>query len=342
MKEVVISTEYSGGRFDKFLFKYLNFASKNFVYKMLRKKNITLNDKKALGNEILQPGDVVKLFLADSTIENFRHNNALTIHDNNSNRKNILPKIICYEDENIIVLNKPFGILSQKSKDSDYSLNEMLIEYLSVSKPSLDAPFDFKAGVSNRLDRNTTGIVLAGKNLNATRLLNNAIKNRLLEKRYLCVVNGVLNESKTIQGYIFKNKQSNTVSVFDNNFNGQGKKIITTYTPLINNGDLTLVEINLITGKSHQIRAHLASIGHYLIGDNKYGDVFANHVYKNKYNLKAQLLHSFNVKFISMVDELTYLNGLSVSAELPDYFIDFLKGENLWLPGIAGDLEVLN
>ncbi len=342
MREIIVTTEYAGGRFDKFLFKYLNFASKNFIYKMLRKKNITLNGKKAVGNEILQNGDIVKLFLADNTIETFKANNSFTIPESSSLRSNIVPKIICYEDDNIIILNKPYGILSQKSKFSDYSLNEMLIEYLSLKKPSKDEPFDFKAGVSNRLDRNTTGIILAGKNLNSTRLLNNAVKNRFLEKRYVCVVNGVLEESKTIQGYLFKNKDSNTVSVFDNNFNGQGKKIITTYKPLINNGDLTLIEINLITGKSHQIRAHLASIGHYLIGDNKYGDVFANHVYKNKYNIKAQLLHAINVKFVSMNDDLTYLNGLSVNAQLPDYFREFLIGENLWLPGIAEDSEVLN
>ncbi len=337
MREIIVSNEYAGGRFDKFLFKYLNFASKNFVYKMLRKKNITLNNKKAVGNEILQDGDVVKLFLAEETIENFKQNNAVTIDNADYSRVNIVPRIICYEDDNIIILNKPFGILSQKSKFSDYSLNEMLFEYLSLGRPSDDSLFDFKSGVSNRLDRNTTGIILAGKNLKTTRLLNEAIKNRFLTKNYLCVVNGVLEETQTIKGYLFKNKQSNTVSVFENNLNGQGKKIITTYKPLINNGSLTLLEVNLITGKSHQIRAHLASIGHYLIGDNKYGDIFTNHVFKKKYNIKAQLLHARNVKFVSMEDDLVYLNGLSVNAQLPDYFIDLLKGENLWQPGIVED-----
>ncbi len=341
MKEIVITKEYAGGRFDKFLFKYLNFATKNFVYKMLRKKNITLNDKKALGNEILSKGDVVKLFLADDTIENFRHNNSITLDNVGNDRLNIIPEIICYEDENIIVLNKPFGVLSQKSKPSDYSLNEMLVEYLALNSSS-DVPFDFKSGVSNRLDRNTTGIVLAGKNLNATRLLNEAIKNRFLEKKYLCVVKGVLKESKTIKGYLLKNKGSNTVSIFDSNITGQGKKIITTYTPLVDNGEVTLVEINLITGKSHQIRAHLASIGHCLIGDNKYGDVITNLYFKKKYNIKAQLLHAKSVRFVSMDSDLTYLNGLVVKAELPNNFIEFLKGENLWQHGIVEDLEGLH
>lgn len=344
MKEIIISTEYAGGRFDKFLFKYLNFASKNFVYKMLRKKNITLNDKKAVGNEILNDGDVVKLFLADDTIDTFRKDNAISLNSFDNQRVNIINKIICYEDDNIIILNKPFGILSQKAKYSDYSLNEMLFEYLTLKKnPSnKDDVFDFKSGISNRLDRNTTGIIIAGKNLNATRTLNDAIKNRLLAKKYLCVVNGVLEESKTIQGYLFKNKQTNTVSVFENNFNGQGKKIITTYTPLSNNGKLTLVEINLITGKSHQIRAHLASIGFPLIGDNKYGDVFTNHFYKNKYHIEAQLLHAYKVQFNNIKDPLAYLNGLNVRADLPDYFLNLIKSEGLWLLGIAEDLEDLN
>ena len=311
---------------------------------MLRKKNITLNGKKAIGNEILNDGDVVKLFLADETIENFKKNNSLTLTQSDNSRKNIINKIICYEDQNIILLNKPFGLLSQKAKYSDYSLNEMLFEYLALKKNSFENEeiFDFKAGVSNRLDRNTTGIVIAGKNLNATRILNDAIKNRLLEKKYLCVVNGVLKDTKTIKGYIFKNKQNNTVSVFDNNMNGQGKKIITTYTPLNNNGSLTLLEVNLITGKSHQIRAHLASIGYPLIGDNKYGDVFLNHIYKSKYNIPAQLLHAYKVKFMNIKDPLTYLNGLTVYADLPDYFKNLVKSENLWLPGIVEDLEDLN
>jgi len=208
MKELIIDEKNSGGRMDKLLINYLSRAPQGFVYKMLRKKNIMLNDKKASGHELVKSGDVIKLYLADETIEKFRPKqkkkkpNAGKV--NTVNRVNLFRSFICFEDGNLLVINKPAGLLSQKAKPGDVSLNEMLCEYLDERKDAED-DFAFHPGISNRLDRNTSGIVLAGKNRNAVRILNEAIRNRSITKKYLCIVEGIVEREIFADGYLIKN-----------------------------------------------------------------------------------------------------------------------------------------
>ncbi len=197
-------------------------------------------------------------------------------------------------------------------------------------------PDFFKPGISNRLDRNTSGIILAGKNPAASRELNRAVKDRSISKKYLCAVSGIIEKPMEINGFLKKDKNTNTVLVTDDKTEG-ADEIKTAYRPLAAAANLTLLEVDLITGRSHQIRAHLSHIGHPVVGDIKYGHPGANSHAKNKYGIKAQLLHAYKVEFNSMRGILEYLNGTAVTADPPANMKRFLKGENLWQPGVPED-----
>ena len=333
MKEIKIEKNSSGGRLDRLLFKYLNAAPAGFIYKMLRKKNIVLNDKKASGSEILKEGDVIKLYLADETIEKFKEDKAPAVSASPS-AKEIKPLIV-YEDENIIALNKPAGMLVQKARPGDVSLNDLLLAYLGTSET-------FTPGIANRLDRNTAGLVLAGKSLSAGRILNEAIKNRSLKKTYLALVCAEVTEGAYLKGYILKDEKTNrsqAVNALPESGKAlktpEGAKLIeTAYRPLASNGRFSLLEVDLITGRSHQIRAQLSAAKLPVAGDYKYGNKEINDKIKSSYGLKAQFLCAYKTEFTAMEGMLSYLNGSCIEAPLPKTFAAVLKGENLWLPGL--------
>ena len=311
MREIQITENEAGQRFDKLLGKYLKEAPKSFLYKMLRKKNITLNGKKATGNEKLKTVDCVKLFLSDETIEKFS-----STFDEYTN----VALDIIYEDANIILINKPVGMLSQKAKDSDTSLVEHLISYLvnsnQLSKKEL---LTFRPSICNRLDRNTSGIVAAGKSLIGLQMLSKMFFERDIEKYYVCLVKGHITSPQHIEGWLRKDEKNNTVEVLDKEQEGS-VQIITEYTPLGYANNVTLLEVHLITGKTHQIRAHLASIGHPLIGDPKYGDYRVNEFYRKKYHLKGQLLHAKRLVFPICEEPLKNLSKKEFVADIPPLF----------------------
>ncbi len=342
MQEIHIDDKTAGARLDKVVIKYLDKAMPSFTYKMLRKKNIVLNDKKAAGSELLKNGDVIKLYLADDTIAKFhseRRNDEQKVKAHAGKSKNgySFAKMIIYEDDNILAFNKPAGLLSQKSEPSDISVNEMVVKY--IGKTDLFTP-----GISNRLDRNTSGLMIAGKNPAAVRSINLAIKERNTTKLYICIVKGRISEDSTIEGYLIKNPVTNKVSVHglmsDVNEHashsaneGKSSYIKTRYTVLDAKDDVTLLLVDLITGKPHQIRAHLASVGHPIIGDFKYGNNEINEVFKQKYKVKDQLLHAYKMQFDKLEGILEYLNGREITAPLPNIFNIVMKGEQLCLHG---------
>ena len=328
MKEIQIDEQNEGARLDKILIHYLNKAPKSFVYKMLRKKNILLNGKKAVGSEIVKTGDVICLYLADGTILKFQ--------SDSTEKQSIysldeIKKLVCFEDDNIVAFQKPQGMLSQRSNSSDISLNDLLIAYLENDDPELFTP-----GISNRLDRNTSGIILAGKNRKASRCLNEVVKERWVDKHYLCPVKGIVTEPKTINAYLSKDENSNFVSVYSVPM-PEAKQIVTRYEPISHNSRVTLLDVDLVTGKSHQIRAHLAYLSHPIVGDRKYGDKILNQYFCESYGLRDQLLHAYKVIFHDIKNDLSYLNGTKITAEVPIDFNNILKGEGLWLPGTAED-----
>lgn len=312
MREIIIGKNEKNQRFDKFLAKYLNKAPKSFIYKMLRKKNITLNQKKSTGSEIVKINDIVKLFLSDETINKF------SVYE--VTNTNIKPDVI-YEDENIIFMNKPAGLLSQKASIDDISINECLISYMldknEITKDELSV---FRPSVCNRLDRNTSGLITAGKSLSALQFLSTMFKNRSMDKFYRCIVAGTGLKTTDIEGYLTKDESQNKVTIHSEPDKDR-EYIKTKYTPIKETKDYTLLEVKLITGKPHQIRAHLSSIGYPIIGDIKYGSQKINQLIKQKYKLKCQLLHSYRLVMPDIADEkFVYLSRREFVAEVPDYF----------------------
>lgn len=308
MKEIVINENEAGQRLDKFLGKLLKEAPASFYYKMLRKKNIVLNGKKATGNEKLTAGDSIKLFLSDETFEKFagkRQTNDLA-----ASVPNIALEIV-YEDHDVLAINKPAGMLSQKAKKEDISANEYILQYLlesgTITRESLHT---FKPSVCNRLDRNTSGILVAGKTLNGLQQMSKAFRERSMEKYYLAIVAGHISKPRRIEGFLKKDEKNNQVTILSEPSN-DAKPIITEYRPLKLVGQVTLLEVHLITGRSHQIRAHLASIGHPVIGDTKYGNPRLNREFLKNAGVTHQLLHAYR---------LFLADGTKIQADAPKEF----------------------
>ena len=325
MQELHVTENEAGQRLDKLLAKFLNQAPKSFLYKMMRKKNIVLNGKKCTGNEKLKQGDSIKLFFSDETIEKF---SAGTYAIPKKEKINMLP--IIYEDEQVLLMNKPVGVLSQKAKDSDVSAVEILINYLMETDQLSKEQFrTFHPSICNRLDRNTSGILVAGKTLPALQEMNRFFKERTIAKYYRCLVKGrVIKSEDYIKGYLVKDQKTNKVSITKKKTE-EGVPIETEYCVIQSNAEVSLLEVHLITGKTHQIRAHLASIGHPIIGDYKYGDKQINEMYRQAYGLKSQLLHAYRLEMPSSNGSLAYLNDKKFVAELPDKFIKICKDKGV-------------
>lgn len=345
MQSVTIGNNQTGQRLDKFLKKYLPEAGSSFLYKMLRKKNITLNGKKAEGKEMLSVGDNVCFFFSDETFAKFsgrpltaagtfssakqQNGTASSNRHRNTEYKKAYQNLrgisILYEDENVLIVNKPVGVLTQKAAPGDLSLNEWLIGYLLESKAiTKEELHSFHPSVCNRLDRNTSGIVLCGKSLSGSQVLSRMIKDRSLGKFYHTICVGRLTRGELLEGYLVKDKANNKVSITSiqdkQQTRDEGSYIKTAYHPLESSRAYTLLEVELITGKTHQIRAHLASIKHPIIGDSKYGNAKINSLLQKDFSLKSQLLHAYRIEF--PVDESlpATLQGKVITAPYPKLF----------------------
>lgn len=326
MQEITIGKNEAGQRLDKFLAKYMNLAPKSFFYKMMRKKNITLNGKKCEGAEKLSEGDIVKLFLSDETIANFSEVKVQKIQKAKKQQLDIL-----YEDDHILLVNKPTGMLSQKAKESDISLVEYVIDYLlETGEVTEESMRSFRPSVCNRLDRNTSGIVACGKSLAGLQMLSEVFRNRSIHKYYKCIVVGEMKGSRTIDGWLLKDEAENKVRILtkveaDRYAEQKPLPIRTKYEPLASNSRYTLLKVTLLTGRSHQIRAHLASIGHPIVGDTKYGIRQSG----EKYQIRSQLLHSYRLEFPELEGIFSYMSGRVFEAPLPKEFLRMADCEKL-------------
>ena len=311
MVEIKINELNENQRLDKYLLKFFNKAPKSFIYKMLRKKNIKLNNKKATGNEIISNNDVIQIYLSDETINNFKEEKDIP-------KTNLDFKII-FEDKNIILCYKPINLVSQPDKQNkNNSLNDQLIFYVhkngEYSKSS-----DFTPSICNRLDKDTSGIITFGKNLKTLQSLNKSFKDDLIDKYYLTAVYGNITKPGTIKLY---HKKEGNKAILSKEYMPDSKKIITEYSPLVNKDNKTLLNIKLITGKTHQIRASLEYIGYPIIGDKKYN----NNKNNDNFNLKAQFLHCYKIHFKKQEDYLNYLsNKTFVCGHMDKSFENILK-----------------
>ncbi len=312
MREIIITSKEENQRLDKFLKKYFKNASSGFLYKMLRKKNIVLNSKKDDGSSLLKENDVIKVFFSDETFDKMRG-----LEQGNKEflyykalKQNVK---VLYEDEDIIALDKPSGKLSQKSKETDISINEELLAYLIQNEKISQEDFSvFHPSISNRLDFNTSGIILGAKTLKGQQELSEALKKRTIDKYYICIVKGCIKEHILLKGSFMKDENANFVFID----NSKSEDVLTEIEPIEFKDKYSVLKIHLITGKTHQIRAHLASIDHPIIGDMKYGDKKCNEYYYKTHGIKSQLLHAFYVKY----------NGLDIKSDIPKEMKGFIDG----------------
>lgn len=302
MKEFIIAKNDAGQRFDKFITKTVPLLPQSLLYKYLRTKRIKLNGKKAEISTRLKEGDKVEMYVNDEFFAEKEEKYSFLSAGKELD--------IIYEDENIIILNKKVGLLSHPD-EGEY--NDTLItrvqRYL-YEKGEYDPKNEasFAPALANRIDRNTGGIVLGAKNAETLRILNEKIKLREIEKRYLCITVGRLPKKKdVIEGFMVKDEKKNTVKVYNKPVPG-GKSMKTGYEVIEAKGELSLVEVQLFTGRTHQIRAHLSSIGCPLLGDGKYG---TNAVNKKYGGYKKQCLYSYKTGFTFKTDAgiLNYLKN---------------------------------
>lgn len=313
MREIIIKKNDANQRLDKFLTKRFKKMPKSLMYKYIRTKYIKLNNKRCEISTMLKEGDVLKLFIKDEFFEDENINN-----DNYDFLKAPIKLDIIYEDENIILINKKPGIIVHPDEKYHFdSLISRILHYLYDKKEF--NPKDensFTPALVNRIDRNTGGIVIAAKNADSLRTLNAKMKTRELTKLYLCMVQGKLKKREGfLNGYLTKDDKKNKVTIH-NKPTENGKPVKTKYKVVQEVNGNTLVEVDLLTGRTHQIRAHMSSIRHPLLGDSKYG-------YKRKDNndiYKYQALYAYKIIFNFENDGgvVDYLNGKSFEVNTED------------------------
>lgn len=304
MKTIIVTANDANQRLDKFVRKYLASASLGMIYKLLRSKKIKVNAASAESNYLLQVNDIITIYLSDELLNKFNQKEVLISAKRDFD--------VIYEDNNILIVNKANGLVVHGEKNS---LQAQILGYLHYNYSSNNG---FVPSIAHRLDRNTSGIVVIGKTLAALQQLHFAFASSdLIVKKYLTLVIGRLTTKGVIEVSLLKDERTNIVFASD-----YGKKAITFYEPVTVFKKFTLLEVTIKTGRSHQIRSHLAHINFPILGDPKYG----NNIINKKYNINQQMLHAVSIIFNFPVDSpLYYLNTKTFRAPLKGKVINFIK-----------------
>ena len=314
MLEFMIGENEDNQRLDKFLKKFLKGAPLSYIYKLIR-KDVKVNNKRVPIETILVAGDEIKLYITSEEVENYRQKKLLY---NKAKRQ----FGIAYEDENLIIVEKPMGLLTHGDQtEKKNTLVNQVCGYLAEKgdyHPGREKTFTPAA--VNRLDRNTTGLVVFGKNNKTVQSLNQMIRTKnCLKKYYLSIVEGELKTELILKDKMEKDSRSNTVKIVGPD-SEEGKDMETIVRPLVSRRGYTLVEIELITGRTHQIRVHLAEAGFPVIGDAKYGSRFVNKTVANRYDLTTQFLHAYRLNFTKCIAPIEYMEGKEIRADLPEKY----------------------
>ena len=318
MISLIVKKEESGQTLEKYVKKVLSHAPMSFIYKLFRKKDVKVNGHWQDKKYIVSDGEEIKIFAADEQLEEFKSQKDIKASLDVSNW-------VIYEDENILLINKPRGVLVQKDNSNSDALDEMVLAYLEnkgeYDSASISA---YKPAPAHRLDRNTAGIVVFGKNIVTLRSLADSLNDKKqISKHYLTLVKGEINEDGEISVPLEKNAKSGRVYASEN-----GKDALTRYKVVKKYNGYTLLEVELLTGRTHQIRVHMAYINHPVIGDAKYGDYALNKEIEDKYGFKNQFLVAYQLYFHSLDNNLKYLSGKKFEIPLPEEFKNLLEHIN--------------
>lgn len=318
MQKFVVNKFDSNQSLFKYIKKNLKNAPLSFVYKIFRKKDCKVNGKRESDKYIVKENDEILLYITDEQYAEFTEEKALEASDK-------ISQFILYEDENIIVINKPRGMLVQGDGSRDISLDVMVNEYLMFKGKQ----GNFLSAPCHRIDRNTSGIIVFAKSIEVTQEMTKLIKeHKDINKTYITLVKGLAKEKGEIKAPLIKNEKLN--KVFVAKLEEGAKESTTLYERLFTNNEVSLLKVRLLTGRSHQIRVHMAYIGNPVVGDSKYGDFAFNKEFENKYNFKNQFLHASELTFKNIQGSLKYLSGKTFVANLPedeDKILRSIKGE---------------
>ncbi|MGN0144820.1 MAG: pseudouridine synthase [Clostridium sp.] len=310
--KIEIGSNEAGQRLDKFLRKLLKDVPLSAIFKALRKKDIRVNGKKQNEKYFLEEGDVVEIKYIQTKKEN---KSAKFIKVDPKRMK------ICFEDENVVIVEKWPGILvhSDSNDNKEATLTDYVLSYLNDKGSYVpENEVTFTPAACNRLDRNTSGMIMFGKTFEGLKCINEAIREDEVKKYYYTLAKGRV-KGGLYEGYIVKNPETNISTVYDKEVKNS-KKISMDVKVVETNGAYSFLEINLITGRSHQIRAHLAHVGNPIIGDNKYGDKKLNSFFESKYGLNYQYLYAYKLNFRKIKGKLGYLDNKTIAVALPPLF----------------------
>lgn len=310
MKKIKVTLQEEGQTIYKFIRKHLNKAPLSFIEKLFRLKDVKVNKKRVNKSFVISKDDIIEIYLNEKQYDEFT-----SLRDEVKLKQ--VPNII-YEDGNILIVNKPSGLLVHGDKNEKrITLTNIVLSYLSEKGEYSFNSNMFTPSLAHRIDRNTSGLVVFGKNIKALQALEDIFKDHsLINKHYYALVKGRLKEEGIIDKALLKDEAKSIVKIVDENKGG--KKAITKYKVKETFSFCSLVDVCLLTGRTHQIRVHFASINHPLLGDNKYGDFALNKEFFKKFKYQNQFLHAYKLEFKQINGFLSYLSNKIFISSLGD------------------------